>query len=385
MKQFSLFILASLLYANSGFSQTLQATIVPGSVRNSIFIKVKSKGAAITPTVPISTVNFCIQVKDTLPLPKPTLAVAEKLVSTAVGTYNVTDVSSETPGFYTWNIDGTDGTTATTWAADEEITFIEVFFNDAGNATTYSRLVHLPEGGLTGASTFYLSIGGNPVVLDNELLYGMTAVNETAGVYPAGNAVVTLPGLVLPVKFTGFNVLKGDNKAFLTWSIENESPLAVRYEVQRSLNGTDFTTVSSISPRNNGLTSNSYDFTDDNLNSIRTSGVIYYRIKQIDQDGRFVMTDIKSIRLGSVKGFVVSAFPNPTKDYTKLSLDLTANTDVIISITDAAGKQVQTIQMQGMTGINVKRVDLSKFAAGSYTFKVQAGTDVKTISVVKTN
>ncbi len=188
----------------------------------------------------------------------------------------------------------------------------------------------------------------------------------------------------IPVRFTGFNVIKKENNAILNWLVENESVLTDRYEVERSVNGVNFTKIVTVAPKALNGGTNSYDLTDFNLSSIKASGVIYYRIKQIDKDGKFVYTEIRSVRLDA-KGFGISVYPNPVSSLTNLTLDLEAAADVIIKVTDAAGKEVQRLQLQGNKGINIQRINLSGLAAGSYMLNVSAGAEIKTLPVVKVN
>ncbi len=195
--------------------------------------------------------------------------------------------------------------------------------------------------------------------------------------------VMDLLNVPVPVKFNGFTAVKRDNDGLLTWAVENESPVTDRYEIERSFNGLDFSKFATVAPKNNGLTANTYNLTDANLSNLRTSsGIIYYRIKQIDKDAKFVYSEIRSIRLDS-KGFAVGVYPNPVKDVAVVSIDLVDNEAVSLLIIDAAGKQVQQIQIQGVRGLNVKRVNMGTFASGTYQFKVRTTADVKTISVVK--
>lgn len=199
----------------------------------------------------------------------------------------------------------------------------------------------------------------------------------------SGVHILPLTNVTVPVKFNGFTAVKRENDGLLTWAVENESPVTDRYEIERSFNGLDFGKFATVNPKNNGLTANTYNLTDANLSGLRTSsGVIYYRIKQIDKDGRYVYSEIRSIRLDS-KGFSVGVYPNPVKDVAVLSIDLLNNEAVSVVIIDAAGKQVQQVQIQGVKGLNVKRVSMGAFASGTYQFKVKTATEVKTISVVK--
>jgi hypothetical protein len=189
---------------------------------------------------------------------------------------------------------------------------------------------------------------------------------------------------VVPVRFLGFNVTKSNNSALLNWTVENEDANTARYEIEYSTTGTEFARLATVAAANNGRSSNTYNFTQENLSAVRTSGVIYYRIKQIDADGRFTYTTIKSIRLDN-KSFGVAAYPNPAKSYTKLTIELTEASPIVVTVSDASGKQVSAVQIAGVKGTNFRDINLANLASGSYILKVQAGNEVKSLPIVKTN
>ena len=65
--------------------------------------------------------------------------------------------------------------------------------------------------------------------------------------------------------------------------------------------------------------------------------------------------------------------------------DLEQDAEATITINDASGKQVQNIQTQLFKGMNIKKINMTSFAPGSYLLKVQTPSEIKTIPVVKTN
>lgn len=190
--------------------------------------------------------------------------------------------------------------------------------------------------------------------------------------------------VTLVVKFLDFTVIKRDNDALLNWSVENEGSTTSTYEIQQSLDGVNFTKVKTLPALNNGRTANSYSTIVENLSSIRAAGVIYFRVKQTDRDGKFVYTEIRSVRVDK-RGLAVSAYPNPVKTTTTVDINLAENADVTVSVIDASGKQVVTAQLQGFKGANTKKLDLSKLAGGAYTLKVQTAAETKVIPLVKVN
>jgi len=211
-------------------------------------------------------------------------------------------------------------------------------------------------------------------------------VNPFYGYYntqDATNNAGTGPQFVtLVVKFTDFAVVKNNNTAFLNWSVENEDANALSYEIQKSLDGVNFTPVKVVPAMNNGRSTNSYTATVEDLSSIRAAGIIYFRIKQTDRDGKFVYTAIKNVRL-ETRGLFATVYPNPVKNTATVSFELDATADVTVTVIDALGKQLTAKALKGIKGANITSVDMSKFAAGNYTVKLQTATETKVIPVVK--
>ncbi len=364
MKKVLFLAAAAVVVFSEAQSQNLQASLTTGSTGNSLRIKVRSKDAATSAGL-ITTVNFALQIPSTV-TPKPVLSVvAEILPATAVGTYTITDVSAETPGFYTWNIDGTDGTTTTSWALNEEKEFIEVRFNQGPTVPpTNVSLIHIPDGGSLGATTFYLSIAGVNQVIQSELMYGPGAINSTAGVYPGGNASFSLSNIFLPVTWLGFDAVKKDKNALLTWSVANEDDNEV-YEIERSINGTNFSKFGSLAKKMNSRQENEYEFTDFNIDQLN-SKVLYYRVKQIDKDGQFTYTSVRTVRLVSnTKG--IGIYPNPVKDGFYLSIP----TEVL-----GPGTKKIRLNLLNTIGQTIHAREITSSVASNYYY------DIKTPGVI---
>lgn len=198
------------------------------------------------------------------------------------------------------------------------------------------------------------------------------------------NNILPILAVPLPIKFANFTATKKANDGILNWSAENESNLTSSYEVERSFNGVDFKKFETVASKNNGLSSNDYTLTDFNLSALKSSGVIYYRIKQIDTDGKFVYSVIRTVVLDPTK-FVITVSPNPVKDVTSVRFNLEKEETISILVIDANGKQMQQIQMQAVKGFNNKTINMANLASGTYQLVVKTSAEVKTISVVKIN
>ena len=388
MKKVLYILIAGIFASNIISAQSVQASIKPLSGTDSNVIVV-----SLNPTATVTTRVSGISLTLGIPVPQ---AGAIQPVLTIINTAN-TSVSYPDAQFvgiqsiggvdhYVYDFQGSGSVTSPaddrtyTTGVDNEIVRVRLVGGPLKAANI--KLLSFPDFGTSGNSLFGLSFNGTDVANPTDPFYSIPSVSLAAN-SASSVSIVSTTGLVpLPVRFIGFNAVRNKDKALLNWSVAEESSITDRYEVLRSTNGVDFTSIATIKSFNNGRSSNSYSFTQESLSSILTKGVIYFRIKQIDKDGKFVYTDIKNIRL-SVKGLIAGVYPNPIKQSTTLTFDLAEDSRVIYSLTDAAGKTIETYQVQGFKGSNIKSLNLGKYAAGAYTLKVQAGDDVITLPIVK--
>ncbi len=200
--------------------------------------------------------------------------------------------------------------------------------------------------------------------------------------YYRDNGVDYLPLFApVPVRFMNFNVARLGKDAQLNWTVANEDVLTDKYDVERSLNGFYFAKFATVQPKNNGSSTNTYELTDLDINSLNSAtGYIYYRIKQYDKDGKFITTDVRKVKLDAG---TISVNPNPVKGSTTLTYTLTSDANVMLNIFDANGQLVDQQKLTGIRGINSKVIDMSRFAAGTYMLNIVNGNKISTLSVIK--
>jgi hypothetical protein len=105
------------------------------------------------------------------------------------------------------------------------------------------------------------------------------------------------------VKLASFSAEKKKSAVDLRWITTEESNMN-RYEVQRSSNGRDFSTIQTVPCRNSFLQT-SYSATDNQPKN----GANFYRLKMLEKDGTFTYSKIISIR--SDNGNLITVYPNP--------------------------------------------------------------------------
>ena len=92
------------------------------------------------------------------------------------------------------------------------------------------------------------------------------------------------------------------------WKVENELNIK-QYEVEKSLNGTQFTRLAVVPAAANGGTAASYASTD--IKPVE--GYNYYRVKSLDLNGRASYTNVVKVLKGTLKHDIFIS-PNPITD-----------------------------------------------------------------------
>ena len=137
----------------------------------------------------------------------------------------------------------------------------------------------------------------------------------------------------LPVKFIAFNVSKQNNNVIVEW-VTAEEVNSSYYQIERSLNGNDWTAIGTVKAALNSNTTKSYNYSDKNV----SAKILYYRIKQVDIDEKFVITPVRIIKMqGSNTDIKISAASNNSV-YVNFSEEQKSN--VTISITSFSGQSI---------------------------------------------
>ncbi len=159
----------------------------------------------------------------------------------------------------------------------------------------------------------------------------------------------------LPIKLLSFTGTNKDDYNFLNWQTTSEINSSY-FDIERSVNETAFEKIGRISASANSNTIKSYSFTD---NQTKNIPVLYYRLKQVDLDGKFEYSPIISLK-GKYKRVVINIYPNPTKKF--INANCTDNLNWVI-ISSGNGKEV-------MHKYDTKQVDISSLPSGVYVVKL---------------
>lgn len=173
---------------------------------------------------------------------------------------------------------------------------------------------------------------------------------------------VGVPGnSTLPVTLLSFSGQKKNEAVELNWQTSFELNNDY-FEVEVSNNGNDFHKLGKVKGKGNSTTTTSYTFTD----LLPAKGANYYRLKQVDLDGRSTFSRIIAIVFDG-KGRSLLVYPNPTKDRVVVEVsDPLARVEFRVFSID--GRLARTMQT-GSSRVHI--LDVSALAAGSYVLDVR--------------
>lgn len=161
------------------------------------------------------------------------------------------------------------------------------------------------------------------------------------------------PSVPLAVKLDSFQVKNTRQINLLTWNTKSEINND-RFEIEKSSDGFDFEKIGFIKGKNHA---SNYSFKDENPKKIN-----YYRLKQIDFDGRFEYSEVISIK--NEDYFEEKIYPNPFVDYINIKTKKTE-----ISIIDIFGKIIFYRKIEN-DEINSIQIDLSNLNSGIYFLRL---------------
>jgi hypothetical protein len=178
----------------------------------------------------------------------------------------------------------------------------------------------------------------------------------------------------LPVEFTHFTAQYKNQQTNLEWATASEVNSAA-FDVERSNDGVNFTTIGQVKAEGRAY---NYTFTDENP----LSGTNYYRLKQIDVDGKFDYSPIRMVQLG--KTTTVALYPNPTSlgTTTNLSYASIAEETLNIAILDGLGRTISVQSVAVNKGDNIIPIETTDLSEGTYWVKISNETSVQTIPLM---
>jgi hypothetical protein len=179
---------------------------------------------------------------------------------------------------------------------------------------------------------------------------------------------VTILGAPLPVIWRSFTANKMENGLVdIRWSTETEFNCD-HFELQHSTDGIRFETIwQTPSHSMNGESAN-YSYLDANA----LSGKNYYRVKQVDIDGKFLYSEIRDIYMDA-NSFNVTLYPNPVTNEMSVGCQFMQSSAIQFQVVDLNGKVIYKQNNSVTKGYHTIQIQVNQLNPGMYLLVVQAG------------
>ncbi|MCX6210021.1 MAG: T9SS type A sorting domain-containing protein [Bacteroidetes bacterium] len=171
---------------------------------------------------------------------------------------------------------------------------------------------------------------------------------------------------LLPVKFNYFTGIKEGKNNILNWQSSSEIN-SLGFEIQRSANGKDFVKIGFENSRGGATTIATYSF----LDTKPLTGINYYRLRQLDKDGKESFSEVISINTNEkLKLEIVSLFPNPSKENASIIFNSASVNKMNITVTNLQGKVVLSQIINATKGENRVQLNTANLPAGNYLINI---------------
>jgi len=187
-------------------------------------------------------------------------------------------------------------------------------------------------------------------------------------------------GSFLPITMLSFTVNKNNNYAALNWITASETNNN-GFDVEKSLDLKTWNKISFVEGAGNSNQLLKYNYDDLLTENIKNNdAIVYYRLKQIDFNGVYKYSDIRSLNLNAANQDIpvtFTLFPNPASQYLNIASNLPTQ-QFQVAIFNQNGAMISNYLMNGSIQLNISKLSpaayhiliTDKVNAKQYPFKM---------------
>lgn len=169
----------------------------------------------------------------------------------------------------------------------------------------------------------------------------------------------------LLVEFIGMELSCSERGVLINWSTASEIT-SDYFEIQKRTGDSDWVTIGQEKAAGTTTMSTTYEFLDD---AIQSEGLIYYRLIEYDEDGKYTVLPTSSIDVKRSLSFVV--FPNPAKDHFSVAFSTLESSKVQLEVEDIQGIIVIADEWHTNKGSQIVSYKTDKLPPGVYFVTVR--------------
>lgn len=236
------------------------------------------------------------------------------------------------------------------WIRVTELDYIKP--GQAATATAGGSEIH--------SATLSRTISGINIPIGSTIYFRFNDTNAAGSDDMTGIDDFSISMTAIPVELVDFKAQKGNSKVNLEWQTATELNNAY-YEIERSSEGKTFEKIGEISGYGNSNVTRTYSFIDEKPNT----DVNYYRLRQVDFDGKATVSKTVSVNFG--KNTTVKVYPNIAKDQINVELNSENGTSDLF-VVNQLGQVVKSQKLQNTEG--VRTLNISDLPNGFYFINI---------------
>jgi Leucine-rich repeat (LRR) protein len=151
-----------------------------------------------------------------------------------------------------------------------------------------------------------------------------------AGATPDGKPLTDHP---MPVKLVTFSGSSTEAGVKLFWATVEESNL-LHFELQRSLDGQNFTSIAVVRPTGGTAARAEYTHID---NGAASGGLYFYRLKSVDRDDTYSYSNTIAVSMNG-RAEEIQLYPNPARKFFTLVFNKPGRESVDVIVYDVSGR-----------------------------------------------
>lgn len=194
---------------------------------------------------------------------------------------------------------------------------------------------------------------------------GPNTVNPTGGsANPIYFSATVAP---IPVELVSFSASTNGNIVSLNWETASETQ-NFGFEIERSVDNLTWTRIGFVDGAGNSTTLRTYSYSD----NYTLSGIVNYRLKQLDFDGTYAYSDVINIELNPVEFALMQNYPNPFNPSTVIKFSLAQDAKVLLTVYNVIGEKVALLLNNDLkAGTHQVEFNASYLTSGIYFYELK--------------
>ncbi len=179
---------------------------------------------------------------------------------------------------------------------------------------------------------------------------------------------------ILPTELNAFSAKQIENNIELKWVTQTEQNNS-HFSIEKSTDGSNFLEIGQEEGQGTTLETTDYQFTD----FAPSTGVSYYRLRQVDFDGNFTYSNIESVDF--IDKGKTAIYPTPTTGRLNIQPPENFGPESDLMIFDKLGRLVKVFTID--EDAEFLELDVTDLPVGTYFMKLRQGRSFETLRFIK--